>query len=64
MPVADVAHAFRMNDDTNVPVFNVPRNVLLEFTWTWIGASPPDIHPNNVRVWVIAKAFAKAIASS
>ena len=51
MPVADVARAFRINDFTLVPGFNLPLNVLLEFAWTWIGASPPDIHPNAAGYW-------------
>ncbi len=64
MPVADVARAFRINDFTPVPVFNVPLNVLLEFAWTWIGATPPDVHPNKKGYLVIAAAFAKATGSS
>lgn len=66
IPVADVARAFRINDFTPVPVFNLPLNVLLEFAWTWIGASPPvgpDIHPNASGYVVIAGAFVKAIGA-
>ena len=66
VPVADVARAFRINDFTPVPVFNVPLNVLLEFAWTWIGASPPvgpDIHPNEAGHLVITTAFVKAIGA-
>jgi hypothetical protein len=61
VPVADVARAYRINDFTPVPVFNLPLNVLLELRWTWIGASPPDIHPNATGYAVIALAFLKAI---
>ena len=61
VPVADVARAYRINDFTLVPVFNLPLNVLLELRWTWIGASPPDIHPNATGYAVIALAFLKAI---
>ena len=61
VPVADVAGAYRINVFTPVPVFNLPLNVLLELRWTWIGASPPDIHPNATGYAVIALAFLKAI---
>ncbi len=64
VPVADVARAYRINNFTLVPVFNLPLNVLLELRWTWIGASPPigpDIHPNATGYAVIALAFLKAI---
>jgi len=61
VPVADVARAYRINDFTPVPVFNLPLNVLLELRWTWIGATPPDIHPNQTGYAVIAWAFVKAI---
>ena len=63
VPVADVAGAYRINNDTPVPGFNLPLNVLLELRWTWIGASPPvgpDIHPNATGYRVIALAFLKA----
>jgi lysophospholipase L1-like esterase len=65
VPVADVAGAYRINDDTPVPLFNLPLNVLLELRWTWIGSSPPvgpDIHPNATGYGVIALAFLKAFA--
>ena len=65
VPVADVAGAYRINDATSVPVFNLPLNVLLELRWTWIGSSPPvgpDIHPNATGYSVIALAFLKAFA--
>jgi lysophospholipase L1-like esterase len=66
VPVADVAAAYRIADFTPVPGFNLPRNVLLEFAWTWIGASPPvgpDIHPNATGYAAIAWAFVKAIGN-
>ena len=62
MPVANVARAYRINDFTLVPGFNLPLNVLLELAWTWIGATPG--RPTSIqhsRVRVIAIAFAKAI---
>ena len=65
IPVADVAGAYRINDVTLVPGFNLPLNVLLELRWTWIGASPPvgpDVHPNATGYSVIALAFLKAFA--
>jgi lysophospholipase L1-like esterase len=64
MPVANVARAFRITDETEVPGYDLPLNVLLEFAWTWVGAPPPvgpDIHPNAIGYAVIAGAFARAI---
>ncbi len=64
MPVADVAHAFHIDDYSLVPILNVPRNAFLEILWTWIAAPPPrgpDIHPNAAGYLVIAGAFVKAI---
>jgi len=64
VPVADVARAFRITDFANVPGFNVPLNVFLSLTWTWIGAPPPrgpDIHPNAAGYSVIAAAFVRTI---
>lgn len=63
VPVADVARAYRITDFANVPGFNVPLNVFLELTWTWIGAPPPrgpDIHPNAAGYAAIAAAFVRA----
>ena len=62
--VADVAGAFRITDFSLVPVVNIPRNVLIELTRTWIGAPPPrgpDTHPNALGYLTIAGAFFKAI---
>jgi lysophospholipase L1-like esterase len=62
--VADVAGVFRITDFSNVPVINIPRNVLIELTWTWIGAPPPrgpDTHPNAAGYLAMAVAFYKAI---
>jgi lysophospholipase L1-like esterase len=61
--VADVASAFRIADFSNVPVINIPRNVLIELAWTWIGAQPPDTHPNAAGYLAMAGAFYKAIGS-
>lgn len=64
VPVADVAKAFKIDDATNIPVLNLPLNVFLELTWTWIGAPAPfgpDIHPNAAGYATIALAFAGAI---
>jgi len=66
VPVADVVGAFRIDDWTNVPILNVPRNVLREILWTWIAAPPPrgpDIHPNATGYLAIAGAFVKAIGA-
>jgi lysophospholipase L1-like esterase len=65
IPMAGVASAYRISDFTIIPVLNLPLNVLLELTWTWIGAPAPlgpDIHPNNLGYAVIAGAFAKKIS--
>ncbi len=62
VPVADVADAYQINNP--LPIFNLPLNVFIELTWTWIGAPPPfgpDIHPNAVGYAVIAGEFARKI---
>jgi lysophospholipase L1-like esterase len=64
VPVADVAQAYRITDFRMAPGRDLPLNVELEVSWTWIGApSPvgPDIHPNAVGYAVIASAFVKAL---
>jgi len=64
IPVANVAHAYRIGDTTSVPVLNVPLNVFLTLSWTWMGAPAPfgpDIHPNAVGYAVIAGAFAEKV---
>jgi len=66
VPVANVERAFRITDTTMVPGYNLPLNVLLEFAWTWVGASPPvgpDIHPNATGYLIISGAFVKSIGS-
>ncbi|MGA2646456.1 MAG: SGNH/GDSL hydrolase family protein [Candidatus Sulfotelmatobacter sp.] len=65
IPVADVATAYRISDFTLVPVINLPVNVFLTLTWTWMGAPAPigpNIHPNAVGYAVIAGTFAEKIA--
>jgi len=64
IPMVDVAHAYRIADFTLVPVVNLPLNVFLTLSWTWMGAPAPfgpDIHPNAVGYAVIAGAFAEKI---
>jgi lysophospholipase L1-like esterase len=64
VPVADVAQAFRIYNFLPVPGENVPVNVFLTLTWTWMAAPPPvgpDIHPNASGYAVIAGAFAAKI---
>ena len=64
IPVADVALAFRTYNFAPVPGEDVPVNVFLALTWTWMSAPPPygpDIHPNSAGYAVIASAFAKKI---
>ena len=65
VPVADVARAFRIYNFLPVPGEDVPVNVFLTLSWTWMGASAPlgpDIHPNAAGYAVIARAFASKIA--
>lgn len=64
VPVADVATAFHIQDFANVPVVNLPLNVFLTLTLTWMDAPPPlgpDIHPNAAGYAAIAAAFAEKI---
>ena len=66
VPVADVAQAFRITDARPLPLVDVPVNVFLALTWTWISLSPPlgpDVHPNAVGYAVIAGAFVKTIGA-
>jgi lysophospholipase L1-like esterase len=66
IPVADVARAFRIDNDSNLPIVNIPVNVFLSLTWTWIAAPPPrgpDVHPNAVGYLAIAGAFVRAIGA-
>lgn len=64
IPVADVAKAYHISDSTDVPIINLPINVFLTLTYTWMAAPPPlgpDIHPNAAGYAVIAGAFASKI---
>ena len=66
IPVADVARTFQINNFTVVPFINLPVNVFISLTWTWIGAPAPlgqDVHPNAIGYLAIAEAFAGKIAS-
>jgi lysophospholipase L1-like esterase len=66
VPVADVAGAFRITDRRLIPLLDMPVNVFLALTWTWISLSPPlgpDVHPNAVGYAVIAGAFVKTIGA-
>jgi len=63
--VADVAQAFKTYNFLPVPGEDVPVNVFLVLSWTWMTAPPPfgpDIHPNAAGYAAIAAAFAKTIA--
>jgi lysophospholipase L1-like esterase len=65
--VADVAKAYHISDFTAIPVINLPLNVFLTLSWTWMGAPAPfgpDIHPNAAGYAVIAGAFAEQIPNS
>jgi lysophospholipase L1-like esterase len=64
IPVADVAKAFQIDNFKPIPVVNLPLNVFLTLSWTWMGAPAPlgpNIHPNAVGYAVIAGAFANKI---
>lgn len=66
IPVADVASAYHISNFTLVPVVNLPVNVFLTLTWTWMGAPPPfgpNVHPNAAGYAVIAGAFAEKVAT-
>jgi lysophospholipase L1-like esterase len=65
VPEADVASAFHMTDFANIPFINLPVNVFLTLSWTWMGAPAPfgpDIHPNALGYGTIAIAFGEKIA--
>jgi lysophospholipase L1-like esterase len=65
IPVVDVAQAFHIYDFAPVPNINLPLNVFLTLSWTWMSAPPPigpDIHANAAGYAVIAVAFANKIA--
>lgn len=67
VPVADVATAFQIANPTPIPFLrDLPLNVFLTLSWTWMLAPPPfgpDVHPNDFGYAVIAGEFAKQIAS-
>jgi len=66
VPVANVAHAYRIGEFTLVPVVKLPVNVFLTLTWTWMGAPAPygpDIHPNAIGYAAIAGAFVEKIGT-
>jgi lysophospholipase L1-like esterase len=65
VPVADVAHAFQTYNFAPVPGENLPVNVFLVLTWTYMSAPPPlgpDFHCNAAGYAAIAGAFASKIA--
>jgi lysophospholipase L1-like esterase len=65
IPAADVAEAFHISNFTPLPEVNLPLNVFLTLTCTWMGAPAPfgpNIHPNAAGYAVIAGAFAEKIA--
>jgi lysophospholipase L1-like esterase len=67
VPVADVAGAFQTDNFTHVtvgPFVDVPQNVVLVCTWTWMCVPPPrgpNIHANDSGYVVIAKTFESII---
>ena len=65
VPVADVAKAFRSYDLLPIPGDDIPVDVFVTLSWTWMDAPPPfgpDIHPNAAGYAAIAGAFAKKIS--
>jgi lysophospholipase L1-like esterase len=66
VPVADVATAFQIVNSTPIPFLrDLPLNVFLTLSWTWMLAPPPfgpDVHPNDFGYAVIAGEFAKQIS--
>ena len=64
IPIANVANAYHIIDFTHIPSADLPLNVVLTLSWTWMGAPPPfgpNIHPNAVGYAVIARAFVQKI---
>jgi lysophospholipase L1-like esterase len=64
IPVADVAKAFQITNFTELPFINLPLNVFLTLSWTWMSATPPDIHPNDAGYAVIAGAFLEEVGDA
>jgi len=66
IPVANVAGAFQIDNFTLVPNANLPLNMFLTLSWTWMGAPPPlgpNIHPTSLGYAVIAGAFTKKLGT-
>lgn len=66
VPVADVAHAFRIYNFAPVPGENIPVNVFLAVNLTWIAAPAPqgpNVHPTASGYADIAGAFATKIGA-
>ncbi|HUK36094.1 MAG TPA: SGNH/GDSL hydrolase family protein [Vicinamibacterales bacterium] len=64
VPMADVANAFRTYDLLTLPGEDVPVDVFVVLSWTWMTAPTPfgpDIHPNTAGYAAIAGAFARKI---
>jgi lysophospholipase L1-like esterase len=65
IPVADAAAAFRTYNFAPLPGENLPVNVFLVLSWTWMSAPAPlgpDFHPNAAGYAAIAGAFATKIS--
>jgi len=63
VPVADVAHAFRIYNFALVPGEDIPVNVFLALYLTWIQPPIENVHPNPSGYADIAAAFASKIAA-
>jgi lysophospholipase L1-like esterase len=65
IPVANVAATFQTNNFTILPFINLPVNVFITLTWTWMGAPAPlgpNVHANAIGYAAIAGSFAETIA--
>ena len=66
IPVADVTTAFQTTNFTNVPVVNLPVNVVTVCSLTFACTPPPvgpNIHPNEIGYGLIAATFAQKIGT-
>jgi len=66
IPVADVTTAFQTTNFTNVPVVNLPVNVVTVCSLTFACTPPPvgpNIHPNEIGYGLIAVTFAQKIGT-
>ena len=66
IPVADVTTAFQTTNFTNVPVVNLPVNVVTVCSLTYACTPPPvgpNVHPNDLGYGLITATFAQKIGT-